>query len=59
MGYVSGEVNGSFAKNALYFGGDVGDGIVSFLYGREDVKGSVEVLFGVYFGGYDSVCELV
>jgi putative transcriptional regulator len=59
MGYVSGEANGPFAKNALYFGGDVGDGTVSFLHGREDVKGSVEVLPGVYLGGYDSACELV
>ncbi len=59
MGYVSGEPEGPFAKNALYFGGDVGDGTVSFLHGREDVKGSVEVLPGVYLGGYESACELV
>jgi putative transcriptional regulator len=59
MGYVSGDVDGVFAKNALYFGGDVGDGTVSFLHGREDVKGSVEVLPGMYLGGYDSACALV
>lgn len=59
MGYVSGEPEGPFAKNALYFGGDVGDGTVSFLHGRDDVKGSVEVLPGVYLGGYESACELV
>ena len=59
MGYVSGEPSGPFAENALYFGGDVGDGTVSFLHGREDVKGSVEVLPGVYLGGYESACELV
>lgn len=59
MGYVSGDEEGPFAQNALYFGGDVGDGTVSFLHGRDDVEGSVEVLPGVYLGGYDSACELV
>jgi putative transcriptional regulator len=59
MGYVSGDEEGPFAQNALYFGGDVGDGTVSFLHGRADVEGSVEVLPGVYLGGYDSACELV
>ena len=47
------------AENALYFGGDVGDGTVSFLHGSELVRGSAEVLPGVYLGGYDSACELV
>eukprot|EP00227_Mantoniella_beaufortii_P015131 CAMPEP_0197596210 /NCGR_PEP_ID=MMETSP1326-20131121/24570_1 /TAXON_ID=1155430 /ORGANISM="Genus nov. species nov., Strain RCC2288" /LENGTH=451 /DNA_ID=CAMNT_0043162673 /DNA_START=49 /DNA_END=1401 /DNA_ORIENTATION=+ len=59
MGYVSGDNKGPFAKNALYFGGDVGDGTVSFLHGCEQIKGSAEVLPGVFLGGYDSACELV
>ena len=59
MGYVSGQSDGPFAENALYFGGDVGDGTVSFLHGSDKVQGSAEVLPGVYLGGYDSACELV
>jgi len=59
MGYVSGDDAGPFADNALYFGGDVGDGTVSFLHGSGKVAGSVEVLPGVYLGGYESACELV
>ena len=58
MGYVSGDTSGPFAKNALYFGGDVGDGTVSFLHGSGAVSGSVEVTPGVYLGGYDSACNL-
>jgi hypothetical protein len=45
-GYVSGNAQGPFAENALYFGGDVGDGTVSFLHGSEQVLGSAEVLPG-------------
>jgi len=59
MGYVSGDASGPFADNKLYFGGDVGDGTVSFLHGSEQVTGSAEVLPGVYLGGYDSAVELV
>ena len=59
MGYVSGQADGPFAENALYFGGDVGDGTVSFLHGSDKVQGGAEVLPGVYLGGYDSACELV
>lgn len=58
-GYVSGDASGPFAANALYFGGDVGEGTVSFLHGSELVRGSAEVLPGVFVGGYDSACELV
>jgi hypothetical protein len=43
----------------LYFGGDVGDGTVSFLHGAEAVAGAQEVLPGVYLGGYDSAADLV
>jgi putative transcriptional regulator len=59
MGYVSGDESGPFAQNALYFGGDVGDGTVSFLHGSSSVTGSVEVSAGVFLGGYESACELV
>lgn len=59
MGYVSGDASGPFSKNELYFGGDVGDGTVSFLHGESKVNGSAEVLPGVYLGGYESACELV
>ena len=59
MGYVSGDESGPFARNALYFGGDVGDGTVSFLHGSSSVTGSVEVSAGVFLGGYESACELV
>ena len=59
MGYVSGDESGPFSENALYFGGDVGDGTVSFLHGSSSVSGSVEVSNGVFLGGYESACELV
>ena len=59
MGYVSGDESGPFSQNALYFGGDVGDGTVSFLHGSSSVAGSVEVSNGVFLGGYESACELV
>ena len=59
MGYVSGDESGPFSENALYFGGDVGDGTVSFLHGSSSVTGSVEVSNGVFLGGYESACELV
>lgn len=59
MGYVSGDETGPFAENALYFGGDVGDGTVSFLHGSSKVRDSAEILPGVYLGGYESACELV
>jgi len=59
MGYVSGDDASPFSQNALYFGGDVGDGTVSFLHGSAVVSGSVEVTPGVFLGGYDSACDLV
>lgn len=59
MGYVSGDSEGVFAENALYFGGDVGDGTVSFLHGNGQVEGTTEVTPGVFLGGYEHACEVV
>ena len=50
MGYVSGDETGPFAKNSLYFGGDVGDGTVSFLHGSSKVRDSAEVEPGCFWG---------
>lgn len=58
MGQVSDE-NGPFSENALYFGGDVGDGTVSFLHGFADIEDSEEVAPGVYVGGFTDAGKLV
>jgi putative transcriptional regulator len=58
MGQVSDE-NGPFSENALYFGGDVGDGTVSFLHGSADVEDSEEVSPGVFIGGFSDAGKLI
>ena len=59
MADVVNDENGPFSENALYFGGDVGDGTVSFLHGSPDVADAEEVSPGVYIGGFNDAGRLV
>jgi putative transcriptional regulator len=43
-----------FAGNPLYLGGDVGHGSLSILHGIPHLQGAIEVVAGVYMGGYDT-----
>lgn len=42
-----------FADNVLYLGGDVGHDTVHFLHGYSDIQGAVEVVQGVFMGGFE------
>ena len=59
MADVVNDANGPFGENALYFGGDVGDGTVSFLHGSPDVADAEEVSPGVFIGGFNDAGRLV
>ena len=59
MADVVNDENGPFSANALYFGGDVGDGTVSFLHGSPDVADAEEVSPGVFIGGFNDAGRLV
>ncbi|DBB08311.1 TPA: hypothetical protein ACH3X3_008476 [Trebouxia sp. C0006] len=42
-----------FADNVLYLGGDVGHDTMHFLHGYSDIQGAVEVVQGVFMGGFE------
>lgn len=64
-GFKMGDVSGAeflcpeFEDNLLYLGGDVGKSTLHLVHGFREMKGSREVVNGVYMGGFDDALAAV